>query len=450
MSSTEFETQEPAAPVKVTNYAAAVAKMLLFSVFGIIFFFVPCINGSSPLLWSIDAASAVLGKGLLAITVLFNILLLAATPFVKKVPFLDKYMGKDGIVTKVLYLLGSVFGVMVFFNLGPGFLLSADTGGMALDLAGSVLITILLAGMFVTCIANFGMLHFVGTLIEPLMRPLYRLPGYAAMDAATSVACSAAVDVFMANKIYLNKLYTKRDVAIVASNFTICSLGFFLLLCEIAGIQEYYGPVVLTSFAICFVMPILTSRIPPLSSIPNEFCDGTPFAGDQHVEDGRSLLKRAWDSAVETADQASIKMVLEGMLEAAVFAVKTCAYVLSVATVALILGTYTPVFDWLGMPFIPLLQLFQIPNAMEIAPACIVGISEIAMPVMVIADQNVAPAAAFFVVVLSTVQVIFFTESANAIMESDIPLGFWQLISIFLLRTLLAIPMIALVMHLLF
>lgn len=446
----DFVSPISTGPAKINNFGSAVAKLFIVSLFGIMFFFAPIINGGTPLLASIDTAKALLGNGLFAIVVLCCVSMLVATPFVKKVPFLEKYMGGDGIVTKILYLLGAIFGVMVFFKIGPEWLLSADTGGLALDLAGSVLVTVMLAGLFVTCIANFGMLQFIGTLLEPLMRPLYRLPGYAAVDAATSIACSAAVDVFMANKIYLNKLYTKRDVSIVASNFTICSLGFFLLLCDIAHIPEHYGLVVLTSFGVCFILPILTSRIPPLSLIPNEYVDGTPFKGDEKLNDGRNVFQRAWDSAIETADQATLKMIAEGALEAVIFSVKVCVYVMSVATVALIVGVYTPVFDWLGAPIAPLLQLLAIPNAAEIAPSVLVGITEIAMPALLIADKAVAPAAAFFVVVLSTVQVIFFTESANAIMESDIPLNFGQLILVFLMRTLLAIPMIAVVMHICF
>ena len=72
------------------------------------------------------------------------------------------------------------------------------------------------------------------------------------------------------------------------------------------------------------------------------------------------------------------------------------------------------------------------------------------MPALLIADQAVPQAAAFFGVVQSTVQVIFFTESANAIMESDIPLNLVDLIIIFLERTIIAMPMIAVIMHLLY
>ena len=209
--------------------------------------------------------------------------------------------------------------------------------------------------------------------------------------------------------------------------------------------------VAVTSFAISFIIPIITARIPPLSRIPDEFVDGTPYTGeDEKVTDKPPLLKRAWGSAMATAENANPAILITGMGEAVFFAVKVGAYVLSVATLACAISIFTPVFDWIGMPFVPVLNMLGVPNAVEIAPSILVGITEIALPALLIAGKNVAPAAAFFIVVLSTVQVIFFTESANAIMESDIPLGFWQLIAIFLIRTVIAIPLVAAAMHMFF
>ena len=56
----------------------------------------------------------------------------------------------------------------------------------------------------------------------------------------------------------------------------------------------------------------------------------------------------------------------------------------------------------------------------------------------------------FFVIVLSTVQIIFFTESANAMMQTDLDLKFPELVVIFLIRTLIAIPIVAAFAHILF
>lgn len=64
--------------------------------------------------------------------------------------------------------------------------------------------------------------------------------------------------------------------------------------------------------------------------------------------------------------------------------------------------------------------------------------------------MNIAPMSIFFVIVLSTVQIIFFTESANAMMQSDLNLKFPELVLIFLIRTLIAIPIVAVFAHVLF
>ncbi len=90
------------------------------------------------------------------------------------------------------------------------------------------------------------------------------------------------------------------------------------------------------------------------------------------------------------------------------------------------------------------------PNAAEIAPSTLVGISELALPVMLIAGKNIAVQSVFFITVLSTVQIIFFTESANAMLETSIPLSVLDLVIIFLERTIIAIPLVALASHLLF
>ena len=126
------------------------------------------------------------------------------------------------------------------------------------------------------------------------------------------------------------------------------------------------------------------------------------------------------------------------------------AFILSIATLALLLATYTPVFDYLGVVVEPLIQLMQLPDAHAIAPTVLVAIAEIALPAIIISGADVSPMAIFFVCTLSTVQIIFFTESANAMLESSIPLSVKDLVVIFLVRTLLAIPLVALATHLIF
>lgn len=428
-------------------------KFFLYSLFGILYFFIPVYSGKTFLALSVSAVKAAAGKNLTLIVVILVIIFCLIVLIKPPVNRIKKHISVEKITTKFLYFIGMIIGVLTLFQVGPQFLIQSDTGGLALFLAADVFITVFLAGTVVTLLSSFGLLQFVGILIEPLMRPLYRLPGYAGIDIATSITTSPAVDIYLSNKIFLDKLYTKREVSAVVTNFSVCSLGFFIVLCEIAGITQYYGQVVLTSIIISFIIPLITVRIPPLSRISDVYVDGTAIKKEKTTENNIckvNILKLAWDSALSTAKKTSSKEILNGFVDSVFFAIKIVCYILSIATAALIISTYTPVFQWIGIPIAPILQIFGIPNAVEIAPSVLVGISELALPTLLIADKAVAPAASFFIVVLSTLQIIFFTESANAIMESSIPLKAWRLIVIFLIRTVIAIPLVAIAMHLIF
>ena len=427
-------------------------KFFVYSFLGIFYFFIPIHSGKTILAISVAAAKGVTGQYLtwimITLVILFCLIVLIKPPVEK----IKKHISEEKITSKILYLIAMIIGIMTLFQLGPYFLIQSDTSGLALTLASDVFITVFLAGIVVTLLSSFGLLQFVGILIEPLMRPLYRLPGYAGIDIATSITTSPAVDIYLSNKIFLDKLYTKREVSAVVTNFSICSLGFFIVLCEMAGITQYYGQVVLVSFIISFIIPLITIRIPPLSRIPDMYVDGTV---KEKIQEGgnkgkTNILKRAWNSALVAAKETSSKEIINGFIDSAFFAIKIVCYILSIATAALIISTYTPLFQWIGIPIAPILQVFGIPNATEIAPSVLVGITELALPTLIIADKAVAPAASFFIVVLSTLQIIFFTESANAIMESSIPLKVWHLVATFFIRTLIAIPLVALAMHIIF
>mgnify|MGYP007125489706 CR=1 FL=1 len=70
-----------------------------------------------------------------------------------------KYHQEDGICKIVFYLLAVVFSIMVIFNVGPSQILSKDIGGLAVSLAGSVMLTVILAGWFVVMILKSGIVE---------------------------------------------------------------------------------------------------------------------------------------------------------------------------------------------------------------------------------------------------------------------------------------------------
>lgn len=123
--------------------------------------------------------------------------------------------------------------------------------------------------------------------------------------------------------------------------------------------------------------------------------------------------------------------------------------VMAFGLVALILAEYTPVFQWLGVPFIPLLELLQIPHAAEASETIIVGFADMFLP-SVIGSSIDADITRFVIAALSVTQLIYMSEVGGLLLGSKIPVTIKDLIIIFLLRTIITLPVIALIAHFIF
>lgn len=436
----------------------SILKFLLFSAIGIWIFFLPISVGETsgvPMVLLIDAVKARLGSTAMNGLVLITCAALSVTFTIAKITKtgpIARFHAKDGWGTGILYYLAAMFSIMVTAGVGPAIILDEEVGGQAIGLAGSTLFTVTIAGYLVTFLIEFGILEFVGTLMEPIMRRVYKLPGQSAVTAVSAFVAAPAVGVFMTNRLYHDRIYTEKEACCVATNFSVVSLGFFALLVSITDTVYMYSKVVLTSLIVVFILAAIMIRIPPLSRKRDVYVNGSEQTADMRkpMRYNRNTLRKALAAATTKASGTSYRVFLTSIPSVLSFAVKIVTFVQSIAVIALLISTHTPLFQWIGIPVIPYLELMQLPNAQEIAPATLVGIAEIALPVMTIAGQAIAPVSIFFVIVLSTVQIIFFTESANAMMQSDLGLTFVQLVVIFLIRTVIAIPIVAGFAHLLF
>lgn len=432
-------------------------KSILFSGIGVFVFFIPITIGETSAVPMVQLINAIKGSlsHYLKWIVLFVCCALSVTYTIAKIQkkgILAKFHEKDGWISGILYYLSAIFAFLLVFQVGPAEILNEDVGGLAISLAGSTLLTITVAGWLVTFLIEFGILEFLGTLLEPIMRTVFKVPGQSAVDALSSFVAAPAVGVFITNKLYNENVYTKKEACCIATNFSVVSLGFFALLVTLTDTVDMYSIVVLSSLIISFILAAIVIRIPPLSRKENRYRNGMEQTPEMRRPGKYTLgvFKKAVAAATTKAASTEYSVFVEALKGVVSFALKIVVYVQALAVLALLISTYTPFFTWIGKPMIPLLNLLGLPNADIIAPATLLGIAEIALPAISIAGQNVAPMSIFFILVLSTVQIIFFTESANAMLQADMGLKFGELILIFFIRTLVAIPIVAVAAHLLF
>jgi nucleoside recognition membrane protein YjiH len=439
-----------------TGKSRNATKFLVCSAVGVFLFFVT-INGRVPMVHIMGAIQGALGYGVQFWFVMFSIVAVLVFSiycrFGSNVPALlkDTYR-KDNAFSYLTYVTAAIFSIMVVFNIGPKEILDPGIGASSLEIACDSFFAIMVAGTLVAFITEFGFIEFLGKLVEPLMRLIYRLPGKASVDAIASFVIAPAAGVMITNDLYRKNVYTDREAASVSTNFSIASLGGFAFLSAIAGIGGEFTKVVGSALLCVFVMAAIMIRIPPLSRKKNRYFDGREQL-DEARRPGRysaDLLKLAYQEGMAKAAETSFSVFLTQMRSSFMFGIKVNAFIMSLSTICLLVANYTSITEWIAIPMAPLLRIFGLADADSIAASSIVGILALSLPATLIKGKAIATASAFFVIVLSTCQIIFFTESANAMLESDIPLNFWDLVTLFFLRTVFLIPMVALLARLLY
>lgn len=437
--------------MKLKKYRGRVLFGVL-SFFGIIVFFVPILKGQIPLLFLINAVKSRWADASQVIVLFFGFTLLVSVLLGRgaKVKFFRRRHEKDHLIEIIFYFLVFLFELIIFLDIDCSFLRDENIREEVFGVAYSVMITIIISGSLVVFIIKSGIVEFLSYLIEPLMQKLFCLPGSAAIDCLSSFVSSASVGIYITSGFYEDSRYTEREACTVATCFSVMSLGFMFVLTEMAGIPQLAIPVIVTSFIVMVMLAIICVRIPPLSEKREIYFNGK-YKEEKCEKENISIKKRFLFSLTEAEKRAGlfqIKYIFNYFLDSVLFAQKTVATLIPPMVIVMGVARYTELFDWLGKIVVPVLKIMQLPNASQIAPATIIGIAEVTLPVISLIGIEIETKSIFFIVVLSIVQVIYFSESANAILSSSIPLKAIELIKIFFVRTLIAFPIVAIATHL--
>lgn len=453
-----------AASTTANRSAATILKFIVFSLIGVFIFFANITIGEKttvPLIHIIDTIKGtIIGTPTMLIIVMILTVSVLITSLVAKfgpagnrvVQALKAHHKKDSLFSYFTYVTAAIFSVMVVFNVGPQFIIDPAVGNSSVKVASDVVAAVVIASVLVTFLVEYGLLEFLGKLLEPIMRVCFRIPGKAAVDALSSFVASPAVGVMITSGLYKKGVYTAKEACSITTCFSFCSIGAFAFLSSIAGCGEYFSIVVITALIIGFIMAAIMIRIPILSLKKNVYYDGSVQTPEMRKSErySKDTFRGALRDGLDKAEGISIKVFGTALLDGVKFAQKVSAYVVSLSVICLAIANYTPIVEFIGKPLAPLLNLLGVPEAAAVAPGVLLGFFALSLPATLAGAAGVSSMAAFFVVIVSTSQIIFFTESANAMLDSDIPLSFLDLLAEFLIRTAVLIPLAAIAMHIVF
>lgn len=354
---------------------------------------------------------------------------------------------------KIVRGIGLVFLVMVVFRVGGEAFWGANTGGLILETLFPVLFAVfLVAGLLLPLLLNFGLLEFAGTLLTKVMRPLFRLPGRSSINCIASWLGDGTIGILLTNKQYVSGYYTQREAAIIGTTFSAVSITFCLVVIETVGLGNMFLPFYLTVSGAGVVAALIMPRIPPLSRKKNIYYNDTPADVSELIPDGETPF--SW--GVKLAEERAAKntkvshFFVEGFKNVLDMWVGVLPVVLAVGTVALMLAEYTPLLQYLGVPFRPLLDWMGVPEAKAASETMMVGFADMFIPSILAAGTITSPMTRFIVAALSVTQLIYMAEVGGLLLGSKIPVSFVNLVVIFIERTLITLPIIVLVVKFLF
>lgn len=338
----------------------------------------------------------------------------------------------------LLKLLGGLLAVMTVVQVGPEFLLVADAMPFLFyKVVTLIAIIIPIGAVFLALLVDYGLMECIGVLLQPIMRPVWKVPGRSAVDAAASFAGSYSIGLLITNRVYKEGRYSAKEAAIIATSFSSVSAAFMVIVARTLDLIDIWNTFFWVTLAVTFAVSAIVVRLPPLSRVEDEYFENTVPAVAPY--DSRHLFKRALSAGLNSAARGKpfVNSAMENVRDGLKMVLTVAPMVMSIGTLALMIVKYTPLFDILGYVFYPVTAVMALPEAKQVASAVAATLPDMFIPAVMSVDLSFV--SRFVVGVVSISSIIFFDGSIPCILATEIPIKLRTLVIIWFQRAVLSI-----------
>lgn len=438
---------------------SSLLKFIIPSLLGIILFMTPInINGdfTIPIAFLSNLIVESFGYMLPLIALILICISALGSIFIKVIKIENKILDSLFNISPIWLIariIGMILAILSYFKIGPEFIWSNDTGSLVLFSLLPLLTSVFLfAGLFLPLLLNHGLLEFAGSLLTKVMRPLFNLPGRSSIDCITSWLGDGTIGILLTSKQYEEGFYTKKEAAIIGTSFSAVSITFSLMVITQVGLGHMFVPFYLTVTFSGIVAAIIVPRLAPLSRKSNTYFNGSsPNKDVDAIPTGYTPFTFGLENALKKAEiNSSLKLFfIDGLKNVIDMWIGVLPVVMAMGGIALIIAEYSNVFQILGLPFIPILKLLQVPEAVHASQTLVIGFADMFIP-SVLATTIESEMTRFIIACTSVTQLIYMSEVGGLLLGSKIPVKFTDLILIFLERTLVTLPIIVLCANIIF
>lgn len=410
-------------------------KFVCYSLIGIFLFFVPI---------------SILGKTTIPLDHIVSYIL--KIPYFKEIygiilviigailPFYRKNWNKNitSTIFSVLKIFAIPFVIMAITKRGPEFLMNKDVIPFIFSKIVVPVITIVPIGaVFLALIINYGLMEFVGVFMRPIMKPIWKTPGRAAIDAVASFVGSYSVALLITNRVYKEGKYTSKEAVIIATGFSTVSATFMIIVAKTLDLLPVWNIYFWATVFVTFLVTAITARIYPISKKAEEYYEGVEGDIEKEITDNK--FKVAFNEAMETCSKADgiIKGTLINLKDGINLAFNIAPSLMAVGTLGIVIANHTPIFSMLAYILYPFTYISGYEEPFLVAKALSLGVAEMFLPAVLVTKLSFE--VRMLVAITCVSEVLFFSASIPCMMATDIPISFKDYLVIWFERVVLSI-----------
>ena len=355
-----------------------------------------------------------------------------------------------GFVVLCLVILNYYFGFgqdMAILSWLFGAIPTLGNVSIATFVLDKILVTICIsipcASLVLPFLCDYGLVDFVGVFVRLIMRPVFKLPGRAAIIMVTAFLGNFSAGHIAVNEQYKTGKMTERESVCIDTSLSTVSVGFLMALATNTGLiaAGLWNTYFWVAFLITLLVALVGMRLPPLRGIPDNYYEGATPNPEKIIKSGlfKAALTEALDIA-ETQDHPGkrIGIVMKETLNVlGTVAAGTSFW----GTFGVVLYIFTPIIQWLGYIFWPLYRLLGF-TGQELTVACtgsMISLVEVTVPALLVAAGEWSMRLRFMLAVLPVTSIIFLASFVPCCMGTEVPVKFWHLMVIWLERMVLSI-----------
>ncbi|SCY82018.1 YjiH family protein [Alkaliphilus peptidifermentans] len=425
-----------------------IIKFIIFSFIGIFVYFIPfTISGTKTIMLDHLVTAITIAMPRLGSSFALGMIILGGL-----VPFYEKNWNKDinSVIMSGLKALGILLGMMAFFNLGPEWLMREDMLPLLFNtIVIPVAIMVPLGSLFLTFITGYGLLGFLGVILKPVMQPIWKVPGTAAVNVVASFVGSFSVGILMTNNLFKEGKYTRREAAIIVTSFSTVSATFMVIIAKRLGLMSIWNTFFWTTLIITFIVSAITARLKPLSAIKSEYINDY---GIIEAEPKEKILNSALNAALKEIEnnKSTWRSIISNLKEGIYMTLRFLPLILSIGVISFYLVKMTFFFDIIGYIFYPIIYILNIPEPWMVAKAISTVGAEVLTPAIIMSSIEAPIAARFVTGVVSISSILFFSGSIPCIISTDINISIKDIFLILMERIIITLVLVTPLMKILF